>query len=86
MKPDGTSRSCLRYRRTVRVTTTKTNAATSHSMKTCLVTEKLMPAIVGRWISGWSSPLFDTCSMIVLPALNPSAASSARCSGACSWT
>ena len=28
------------------------------------------PKIVGRWISGWSRPLFETCSMIVSPALN----------------
>ena len=34
------------------VTTTNTIAATSHSIRTCLVTEKSMPAIVGRWISG----------------------------------
>ena len=44
MKPDGIRRSCFRYRRTVHVTTTKTNAATSHSMNTCLVTEKSMPS------------------------------------------
>ena len=38
----------------------KTMAATTHSMSTCLVTEKSMPAIVGRWISGSLAGLFAT--------------------------
>ena len=46
------------------------------------MTEKSMPRIVGRWISGWSSALFETCSMITSPALNFSAAPSAACSRA----
>ncbi len=48
MNPDGTRRSCLMYRRTKNVTTTNTSDATSQSMKTCLVTEKSIPPIVGR--------------------------------------
>ena len=52
IRPDGSGRSWRRYRRTVHVTTTKTITATSHSMSTCLVTEKSMPKILGRWMSG----------------------------------
>ena len=48
MKPVGTGRPDFRYRRTTVVTIRKTTAATSHSMNTCLVTDKSMPAIVGR--------------------------------------
>ena len=48
MNPSGTGRPDVRYRRTTVVTIRNTNAATSHSMKTCLVTEKSIPPIVGR--------------------------------------
>ena len=48
MNPVGTGRPDLRYRRTTVVTRMNTKPATSHSMKTCLVTEKSIPAIVGR--------------------------------------
>ena len=73
MKPEGMGRSCFRYLRMVHVATRKTNVATSHSISTCFVTEKSMPPIVGRWMSGCSCELFDTCSMMVLPASNFSA-------------
>ncbi len=43
-----------------------------------------MPSTVGRWISGWSRLLFETCSMIVLPASNFSACSLATAAAACS--
>src|SRR5262245_41744445 len=68
--------------------TMKRKAATSHSMKTCFVTEKLIPNIVGSGISGSLSPLLETCSMITSPGLNASAFSPAACaaSAACgSW-
>ena len=74
MKPDGIIRSCLRYRRVVRVTPRKTTTATSQSMKTCLVTEKSMPKTGGRWRIGCSNPPFATCSMITAPASKPSSA------------
>ncbi len=47
-KPEGIGRSCFVYRRTVKESRMNTNADTSHSIRTCLVTEKSMPAIVGR--------------------------------------
>ena len=43
--PVGTSRGCRMYRRTIAVMTTKSIAATSHSMNTCLVTDRSMPKI-----------------------------------------
>ena len=72
---------------TVVVTTRNRNPATTQSMKTCFVTEKSMPAMVGRCSSGWSRLLFATCSMITCPASNPSEAASAACSCSCasSW-
>jgi hypothetical protein len=48
----------------------KTIAATSQSMKTCFVTEKSIPNTCGSEIRGSSWELFETCSMIVLPASN----------------
>ena len=48
MNPDGTGRSCFRYLRTASDTTRSTVPATSHSIRTCLVTDRSMPAIFGR--------------------------------------
>ena len=48
MNPVGIGRSCFRKRRTAQLTATSTVAATIHSIRTCLVTEKSMPAMVGR--------------------------------------
>jgi hypothetical protein len=46
--PEGFSSARLMERRTMSVTMENTRAATSHSMNTCLVTEKSIPPIVGR--------------------------------------
>src|SRR5262249_53490288 len=81
IRPEGTCRSRLKSRRTVMVPTRNTTAATSQSISTCLVTERLTPRMVGSWISGWPMSLFETCSMMTLPALNFSAASDA-----CPWS
>ena len=48
MSPVGIGRSCFRKPRTAVITTTSTKAATNHSISTCLVTEKSIPAMVGR--------------------------------------
>ena len=66
-------------RRTIVVTVTKINAATSHSMNTCLVTERSTPRTVGRWNRGWSCELLETWPMMTSPALNPFADSAAVC-------
>ena len=48
MKPEGTSRSCFRYRRVVSVTPKKTMVETNNTMKTCFVIEKSIPNRRGR--------------------------------------
>jgi len=47
MNPVGIGRSCFKYFCVDQVMTKNRNAATSQSIKTCLVTEKLMPSKVG---------------------------------------
>ena len=54
MKPDGTNRSCRKYRRIVDVTIRNTSAATNQSMNTCLVIEKSIPPRRGSSIKGCS--------------------------------
>ncbi len=50
--PVGTSRGCRMYRRTIAVITTKRIVATTHSINTCLLTDRSMPYTVGKWING----------------------------------
>ena len=45
MKPVGTGRPDARNRRTVTVTMRNTSVATSHSINTCLVTDRSIPAV-----------------------------------------
>ena len=86
MKPDGTIRSCDRYRRVVTMIAVPTMVATSSSMKTCLVIEKSMPKMGGRWMTGCSNPPLATCPMIVSVGSNPPAACpvASAASAACS--
>ena len=52
MNPVGMGRSCFRYFRVDQVKTMNRRTATSQSIKTCLVTEKLMPSTVGSSMMG----------------------------------
>jgi hypothetical protein len=62
----------------------KSSAATIQIISTCLVTEKSIPKIVGRWINGCDSALFETCPMISSPGLNGSAAAPLAVGTTCS--
>jgi SH3-like domain-containing protein len=72
MKPVGTSLSCRRYARTTGTTTARIRPATIQSIRTCLVTDRSTPKTTGKWMSGWSRPLLETCSMMTFPASNVS--------------
>src|SRR5262249_27075636 len=69
--PKGADGPCFKYFRTVQVMTTNRKAPTSHSIRTCLVTDRSIPNTVGNGMMGCSSGLLETWSRITFPGSNP---------------